>query len=56
MLPISLLHIKTVDVLIFIHRDPFDRVLADTVHVDNSMILTADENIVKYGELSAWDS
>jgi len=47
-------HIKCVETLPFIHRDPFDRLLVATAKADGLTILTADENIHKYDVLTMW--
>jgi PIN domain nuclease of toxin-antitoxin system len=41
-------YIKQVEILPFIHRDPFDRLLIATAKAEGMTILTADENIHKY--------
>jgi len=38
----------------FIHRDPFDRLIIATAIVENLTIITADENIQKYGAPWIW--
>jgi len=53
-LPIIQSYIAAMIDLPFIHRDPFDRLLASTAYTDGLTILTADENIQKYDVLSAW--
>ncbi len=40
-------HIKCVESLPFIHRDPFDRLIIAAAKTDNLTLLTADENIHK---------
>ena len=47
-------HIKHVETLPFIHRDPFDRLLIATAQAENMTILTSDENIQKYDVPSIW--
>jgi len=47
-------HIKCVETLPFIHRDPFDRMIIAAAKADGMTVLTADENIRKYDVLSAW--
>ena len=47
-------HIKIVEILPFIHRDPFDRLLVATAKAEGLTILTADENIRKYEVPSIW--
>jgi PIN domain nuclease of toxin-antitoxin system len=48
-LQISETHLKQLDSLPFIHRDPFDRLIVATALADGLVIVTADENIHKYG-------
>jgi len=48
------LHVNRVEILPFIHRDPFDRLLVATALVENMVILTADENIQKYDVSWQW--
>ena len=38
----------------FIHRDPFDRLIVATAKAEGMTILTADENIHKYGVMYIW--
>ena len=47
-------HIIAVEKLPYIHRDPFDRLLVSTATVDELTIITADENIRKYGVMWTW--
>ena len=54
LLEISPEHIKRVVGLPFIHRDPFDRLLIAQAEVEDMSIMTADDNIVKYGVNSIW--
>jgi PIN domain nuclease of toxin-antitoxin system len=54
LLPVRTRHVKMVETLPFIHRDPFDRLLVATAKVENMTILTADENIQKYEVASVW--
>jgi PIN domain nuclease of toxin-antitoxin system len=54
LLSITTQHVKMVETLPFIHRDPFDRLLVATAKVENMTILTADENIQKYDVSSVW--
>ena len=48
-------HVKCVESLPLIHRDPFDRMIIATAKTNNLIILTADENIYKYEVSSVWD-
>jgi len=47
-LPITPQYIEAVELLPFIHRDPFDRLLISTALSEGLTIITADENIQKY--------
>ena len=47
-------YLEYVEILPFIHRDPFDRLLVATAKVDGLTILTADENIRKYDVMTVW--
>jgi len=47
-------HIKLVETLPFLHRDPFDRLLFATAKAEGLIILTADENIRSYEVQSVW--
>jgi len=47
-LPISLFHGQSAGKLPDIHRDPFDRMLIAQAQTEGLILLTADENIVKY--------
>jgi PIN domain nuclease of toxin-antitoxin system len=54
LLPIMPRHVKKVETLPFIHRDPFDRLLIATAKADGLTIMTADENIHKYDVSFVW--
>lgn len=47
-LPISLFHGQTAGRLPAIHRDPFDRMLIAQAQAEGLILLTGDENILKY--------
>ena len=47
LIPVAPRHVEIVEVLPFIHRDPFDRLLVAAAKADGMTILTADENIHK---------
>ena len=47
-------HVEKVEMLPFVHRDPFDRLLVAVANVEGMTILTADENIHKYDAKSVW--
>jgi len=53
-LPLSAHHIGEVEILPFIHRDPFDRLLVATAKTEGMTILTADDDLRKYDVLTAW--
>ena len=53
-LPLSLRCVEIVELLPYIHRDPFDRVLVATAIAENMAIITADEDIKKYDVLTVW--
>ena len=53
-LPVTTHHIKIVESLPFIHRDPFDRVLIAAAISEDMTLLTDDDNIRKYDVLSIW--
>jgi len=52
--PIMARHIEIVEMLPFIHRDPFDRLLVATAKAEGMTIVTVDENIRSYDVLCAW--
>ena len=47
-------HIKHMESLPFIHRDPFDRLLIATAQSEGLTILTDDDNIRLYDVLTLW--
>ena len=53
-LEISPKHIKTVTALPFIHRDPFDRIIVAQAKVEDMVIVTTDDHIVKYDVNHIW--
>jgi PIN domain nuclease of toxin-antitoxin system len=58
-LPISLFpikpgHVEIVEILPFIHRDPFDRIIISAAKAEGMTILTADKNIHKYDVPTIW--
>jgi PIN domain nuclease of toxin-antitoxin system len=53
-LPITTDHLKIVESLPFIHRDPFDRMLVAIATTNDMTILTADSNIPKYYAKCIW--
>jgi len=54
LLPVRRKHIKTLETLPLLHRDPFDRLLISTAIVENLTLITADENIHKYDVSWIW--
>jgi len=54
MLPVTTNHIRIVEALPFIHRDPFDRIIIATAKTEEMTILSVDENIFKYDVLTVW--
>ena len=48
------LHIKTIENMLFFHRDPFDRIIIAKALVENLTIITSDENIQKYDVSWVW--
>jgi len=53
-LPVKKRHIEIVETLPFHHRDPFDRLLIATATAEDMTIITADDNIRKYGVPWLW--
>jgi PIN domain nuclease of toxin-antitoxin system len=53
-LPIAKSHLEGTIQLPFHHRDPFDRLLIATAIAEDMTIITADENIRKYGVPWLW--
>ncbi|MCL2108791.1 MAG: type II toxin-antitoxin system VapC family toxin [Oscillospiraceae bacterium] len=47
-------HVKIVETLPFIHRDPFDRIIIATALAENMTILTADGDIKNYDVACLW--
>jgi PIN domain nuclease of toxin-antitoxin system len=47
-------HVMGVESLPLIHKDPFDRLLLSTALVENMTIISADENVQKYGVTCIW--
>ena len=54
LLPIKEEHIKLVETLPFIHRDPFDRMLIASAISEGMNLITADLNIHKYNVSWLW--
>jgi len=53
-LPVKKRYIEIVETLPFHHRDPFDRLLIATAIAEDMTIITADDNIRKYGVPWLW--
>lgn len=54
LLPIKEGHIKRLEPLPFLHRDPFDRILVASAMIEDMCLLTADANIRLYDVASLW--
>ena len=54
LLPITEAQVKRLEILPFIHRDPFDRLLVAATQAEGMTLLTADENIHQYDVSSVW--
>ena len=48
------MYVEKVEELPYIHRDPFDRLIIATAMCEGMAILTADENMRKYGTECVW--
>ena len=53
-LPIKPHYIEIVEMLPFIHRDPFDRMIIATANAEGMAVLTVDENIHRYDVSAKW--
>ena len=53
-IPILPEYVEKVEVLKYIHSDPFDRIIISTALCEDMAILTADENIHKYNVKCVW--
>ena len=47
-------HVRCVETLPFLHRDPFDRILVASAISENMCLLTADTNIRLYEVANLW--
>ena len=47
-------HVKKLEELPYIHRDPFDRLIIATALCEGMVILTADNNVQKYDVSCLW--
>jgi PIN domain nuclease of toxin-antitoxin system len=54
LIPIKSEHIECVEALPFHHRDPFDRLLVASAVTEEMSVITADENLPKYGIPVIW--
>jgi PIN domain nuclease of toxin-antitoxin system len=54
LLPVSVEHTKAVQLLEFIHRDPFDRMLISQANHENFSLVTVDKNIKQYKVKTIW--
>ncbi len=54
LLPIKEEHVRCVETLPFLHRDPFDRILVASALSEEMLLLTADTNIRRYDVASLW--
>ena len=54
LLPIETAHLDAIEGLPWIHRDPFDRLLAATALSEQMTLVTADENIARYNISHIW--
>jgi len=54
LLPITEQHVKCVESLPLLHRDPFDRILIASAMTEKMCLITADENIQLYDVNSLW--
>ena len=54
LLPIETAHLDALEGLPWIHRDPFDRLLAAAALAEQMTLVTADENIARYTVSHIW--
>lgn len=54
LIPISIAHTNQFEILPFIHRDPFDRMLVAQAMIERMTIITVDDNIQKYEIKTYW--
>ena len=54
LLPIKRSHIKTLETLPLLHRDPFDRILVASAMAEEMSLITADENVPRYDVACLW--
>lgn len=53
-LPIRVQHVTRIESLPFIHRDPFDRILAAQAVVEGLTVLSPDSRFSDYGAQRIW--
>jgi PIN domain nuclease of toxin-antitoxin system len=49
-IPFTSAHAKTVGLLPWLHRDPFDRMLLAQARTEGFVFLSHDENVIRYGD------
>jgi PIN domain nuclease of toxin-antitoxin system len=54
LLPISINHVETVQVLPFHHRDPFDRMLVAQAQVEGARLVSNDPAFAHYAVATLW--
>jgi len=54
LLPITKEHVKTLETLPLLHRDPFDRILIASAMTEDMCLITADTNIHRYDVAKIW--
>ena len=54
LLPITKEHVKTLETLPPLHRDPFDRILIASAMTEGMYLITADTNIHRYDVAKLW--
>ena len=50
LIPFNSAHAKAVGLLPWLHRDPFDRMLISQARVEGFVLLTHDEDVIRYGD------
>ncbi|MGL6225734.1 MAG: type II toxin-antitoxin system VapC family toxin [Thermoguttaceae bacterium] len=54
LLPLKGIHIKRLENLPFLHRDPFDRILVASAIAERMCLVSADESVRQYNVNSLW--
>jgi PIN domain nuclease of toxin-antitoxin system len=54
LLPVKEEYVKRVEILPYIHRDPFDRMLIASAMSENMYLISADKNMQQYNVTSLW--